>query len=36
MARWLKRTAAWAWRNLRMSATNRRRRQRLLRLYSAA
>lgn len=36
MERWLKRTTAWAWRNLRMSAANRRRRQFLLRLYSAA
>ena len=36
MVRWLKRTAAWAWRNARMSSANRRRRQRLLRLYAAA
>ena len=36
MTRWVKRTAAWTWRNLRMSARSRRRRQLLMRLYSAA
>ena len=35
MALWAKRTLAWAWRNIRMSAASRRRRQRLMRLYSA-
>ncbi len=36
MTQRLKRFAAWTWRNLRMSAHNRRRRQRLLRLYAIA